>query len=143
MLWSKMLKKPILSIRKKFVGFARSEGMEFGVSWKNIFDGKTFLVSVEGPFIEDDEFSHYILRSICDQIFDAAIRVVEKHPEIAMLDSKEYQAIVSMFQYSNDVDAAEKSGMSLDSYRYTIRVMRERFSAENRYDMIRKVFHLS
>jgi hypothetical protein len=143
MVWSQLLKKASILSTKKFVGFASSEGLEFGVSWKKIVDDKTFLISVKGRFIEEDYLSHYILRSICDQIIDVAMRVVEKHPEIAILDSREYQAIVSMFQYPNDLDAAEKSGMSLGSYRYTLRAIQKRFLARNRFDMIRKVFHLS
>jgi hypothetical protein len=143
MVWSRFLKNVFVSSVKKFVSFASSEGFDFGVSWKNVVDGKTFIISVKGQLIEDDDLSHYILKSIGDQIIDAAMRVVEKHPEIVTLDTREYQAIVSMFQYSNDVDAAEKSGMSLGSYRHTLREIRERFSAQNRFDMIRKVFHLS
>jgi hypothetical protein len=142
MVWSHFLKKVFASSIKKFVGFASSEGLEFGVSWKDTVDGKTYIISVKGQFIEEDELSHYILKSIGGQIIDAVIRVVEKHPEIVTLDNKEYTAITSMSKYQNDVDAAENAGMSLYSYRYTIREIQRRFSANNRIDIIRKVYRL-
>ncbi len=142
MTWSQMLKNAILPVRKKFVNLANSENLKFGISWKDIVGRKTFILSIKGELIEKDMFAHYLIKSIGKQIIDAAIRVLKKHPEIVTLDNKEYKAFASMFQYSNDVDAAEKSGMSLDSYRYTIREIQKRFSAKNRYDMIKKVYQL-
>jgi hypothetical protein len=142
MIWSHLLKNPSLSLRKKYVSLANSENLKFGVSWKNIIGEKTFVISIKGEAIEKDEFSHYIIKSIGRQLVNAAIRVVGKHPEIITLSNKEYQAFNSMFQHSSDVDAADNSGMTLDSYRYTIKEIQKRFAAKNRYDMIKKVYCL-
>ena len=142
MIWERFLKNPTSPLRKKFVNYAKLEGLEFGISWKCIVEEKTFVISVKGKFIETDDFSHYIIKSIGSQIIDAANRVVKRHPEIITLDKKEYQAISSMVQNQNDVDAAENSGMTLDAYRYTIKEIQKRFAAKNRYDMNKKVYCL-
>ena len=142
MIWSHMLRNQILPLGKKYVSLTKSENLKFGVSWKNIIKDKTFVISIKGETIETDDFSHYIIKSIGRQIVNAAIRVVEKHPEIITLSNKECQAFNSMFQHANDVDAADSSGMTLDSYRYTIKEIQKRFAAKNRYDMIKKIYCL-
>lgn len=142
-IWRGFYERSPIPVKRKFVNFAKAEGFQCGVSWKNLVENKTLILSVASEEIEDDDFAKTLMVSLGDLVLAAALRVIDTHPDIITLDRNEYTAITAMMQFRNDVDAARQANMTIAHYRYMLTCMQKRFAAKNRFDLINKVCRLS